>query len=110
MKKLWILLLVLVLALAACGGGGTTTETTEPAENTAAEPVAAPTEEPAAAPAEEQVEVAAEADVSNIEAIRVAVVMPSTVTDLAWSQAIYDSLLRLQEQAGGPDKFEIAYT
>jgi basic membrane protein A len=51
-----------------------------------------------------------EADVSGIEPIRIAVVMPSTITDLAWSQAIYDSLVRLQEQAGGPDNFEIAYT
>lgn len=103
MKKVWLLLLVFVLTLAACGGGGATTEVSEPSPtNTAAAP--------AAAPAEEQVEVSAEADVSGIEAIRIAVVMPSTITDLAWSQAIYDSLLRLQEQAGGADKFEIAYT
>ena len=104
MKKVWLLLLVLVLALAACGGGDTTSEVSEPEP---VEPVAEPVEEPA----EEQVEdVSAEADVADIEAIRVAVVMPSTVTDLAWSQAIYDSLLRLQEQAGGEDVFEIAFT
>ncbi len=36
--------------------------------------------------------------------------MPSTVTDLAWSQAIYDSLLRIQADAGGEDVVEIAYT
>ena len=41
-------------------------------------------------------DVAAEADVADIEQIRIAIVMPSTITDLAWSQAIYDSLLRLQ--------------
>ena len=108
MKKVWLLLLVFVLALAACGGGGTTTEVSEP--EPAEVPAEAPVEEPAEAPAEEQVEVAAEADVADIEAIRIAVVMPSTISDLAWSQAIYDSLLRLQEQAGGADKFEIAYT
>ena len=108
-KKVWLLLFALVLALvlAACGGGGTT----EVSEPTPTEPAAiAPAEEPTAAPADEQVEVAAEADVAGIEAVRVAVVMPSTITDLAWSQAIYDSLVRLQEQAGGPDNFEIAYT
>lgn len=108
MKKIWLLLLVLVLALAACGGGDTPSEVSEP------EPVdteAAPAEAPAEEPAEEQVsDVSAEADVSGVEGIRVAVVMPSTITDLAWSQAIYDSLLRLQEQAGGADNFEIAYT
>jgi basic membrane protein A len=108
MKKVWLLLLVFVLALAACGGGGTTTEVSEP--EPAEVPAEAPTAEPAEAPAEEQVEVAAEADVADIEAIRIAIVMPSTISDLAWSQAIYDSLLRLQEQAGGADKFEIAYT
>lgn len=97
MKKVWLLLLVLVLALAACGGGDTADEVAEPepADNTAVEPVE---------------DVPAEADVSDIESIRVAVVMPSTITDLAWSQAVYDSLVRLQEQAGGPDNFEIAYT
>lgn len=109
MKKVWLLLLVLVLALAACGGD-------TPSEQPDPEPVdteAAPAEEPAEEPAEteEQVaDIAAEADVSGIDSIRIAVVMPSTITDLAWSQAVYDSLLRLQEQAGGADKFEIAYT
>ena len=52
----------------------------------------------------------ADADASGIDKIRVAVVMPSTISDLAWSQAIYDSLLRIQESAGGEDVMEIAYT
>ena len=61
--------------------------------------------------AEEAVEdVSAEADVEGIESVRVAIVMPSTVTDLAWSQAIYDALVRLQEAAGGEEVFEIAFT
>jgi len=46
----------------------------------------------------------------EIENVRIAVVMPSTITDLAWSQAIYDSLLRLQAEAGGEEVMEIAYT
>jgi hypothetical protein len=29
----------------------------------------------------------------EIEPVRIALVMPSTTTDLAWSQSIYDSLL-----------------
>jgi basic membrane protein A len=108
MKKVWLLLLVFVLALVACGGD-TPAEVSEP--EPAEEPAAELVEEPAEEPAEEQVEdVSAEADVADIEAVRVAIVMPSTITDLAWSQAIYDSLLRLQEQAGGEDVFEIAYT
>ncbi|MCB9007245.1 MAG: BMP family protein [Ardenticatenaceae bacterium] len=52
----------------------------------------------------------ADEESAEIENVRIAVVMPSTITDLAWSQAIYDSLLRLQAEAGGPDVMEIAYT
>jgi basic membrane protein A len=36
--------------------------------------------------------------------------MPSATTDLAWSQSIYDALLRIQEEAGGEEVVEIAYT
>ena len=52
----------------------------------------------------------ADEESAEIENVRIAIVMPSTITDLAWSQAIYDSLLRLQAEAGGPDVMEIAYT
>ncbi|MCP5100583.1 MAG: BMP family ABC transporter substrate-binding protein, partial [Chloroflexi bacterium] len=55
-------------------------------------------------------DVSADADVSDIEAIRIAIVMPSTVTDLAWSQAIYDALVRIQTEAGGEEMVEIAFT
>ena len=109
-KKLWLLLMAFVLALAlvACGGGGDAAEPTEePAPAEVEE--AAPTEE--AAPVEEAVEdISADADTEGIESMRIAIVMPSTITDLAWSQAIYDALLRIQEEAGGPDVVEIAYT
>jgi basic membrane protein A len=44
------------------------------------------------------------------EQFKVAVVMPSSITDLAWSQSMYDGLLGLQAQLGGPDAMEIAYT
>ncbi len=55
-------------------------------------------------------DVSAEADVADVAGFRVAIVMPSTITDLAWSQSLYDALVRLQEQAGGEDNFEIAYS
>ncbi|MGB0387516.1 MAG: BMP family ABC transporter substrate-binding protein, partial [Ardenticatenaceae bacterium] len=46
----------------------------------------------------------------DIDPIRIAIVMPSATTDLAWSQSIYDALLAIQEQAGGEEVVEIAFT
>ncbi len=113
-KRTWfiILFVVLGLALAACGGSGGAPEPTEapkeePTEAPKAEPTEAPKEEPTEAPAES---VPAEGDASGIEPVRIAIVMPSATTDLAWSQAIYDALVRIQEDAGGEDVVEIAYT
>ncbi len=114
-RKFWFVALVLILALmlAACGGAATTT-TEEGGGETAVEPTEAPAEEvvveePTAEP-EAVDDVSADADTSGIESIRIAIVMPSTITDLAWSQAMYDALVRIQTEAGGPDVVEIAYT
>ena len=41
---------------------------------------------------------------------RVAVVMPSAINDLAFSQSMYDALITLQEERGGEENFEIAYS
>jgi basic membrane protein A len=41
---------------------------------------------------------------------RVAVVMPSAINDLAFSQSMYDTLKHIQEEMGGPDKFEFVYS
>ncbi|MBK8984998.1 MAG: BMP family protein [Chloroflexi bacterium] len=54
-------------------------------------------------------EMVAEFEYPEIEPVRIALVMPSTTTDLAWSQSIYDSLLLLQEHYG-EDVIEIVYT
>ena len=40
------------------------------------------------------------------ETFRVAIVMPSTITDLAWSQAIYDGLVAVQAEMGGEEAME----
>ncbi|MFN2221044.1 MAG: BMP family ABC transporter substrate-binding protein, partial [Candidatus Promineifilaceae bacterium] len=67
-------------------------------------------EEPAAEPTEAMAEeVPAEADVTGIGPVRIAIVMPSTISDLAWSQAMYDALLRIQAEAG-EGVVELAYT
>ncbi|MGD8626200.1 MAG: BMP family protein [Anaerolineae bacterium] len=41
---------------------------------------------------------------------RVAVIMPSTINDLAFSQSMYDALLKIQADMGGPDKMELVYS
>ena len=41
---------------------------------------------------------------------RVAIVMPSAINDLAFSQSMYDALVRVQKDMGGPEKFEIVYS
>jgi basic membrane protein A len=51
----------------------------------------------------------AEAPVSA-EKFRVAVVMPSAINDLAFSQSMYDALLRVQTEMGGAEKFEFVYS
>ena len=115
MKKRWILMvLMLILGLVVVSCGGSEPETADP-EPQATEAPAEEVEEAEVVeePAEEeavQEEVSAEADVADVEGIRVAIVMPSSITDLAWSQAIYDALIRLQEQAGGEENFEIAFS
>ena len=44
------------------------------------------------------------------EKFRVAIVMPSAINDLAFSQSMYDALVRVQKDMGGPEKFEIVYS
>jgi len=41
---------------------------------------------------------------------KVAVILPSTVKDLEWSQSLYEGLLKVQQEMGGPQKLEIALT
>jgi basic membrane lipoprotein Med (substrate-binding protein (PBP1-ABC) superfamily) len=82
MKKFaWLLTLILALSLvlSACGTPAATPE------------APAATEAPAA------------------EAFRVAVVMPSAINDLAFSQSMYDALLRVQEEMGA-ENFEFVYS
>lgn len=100
MKKIaWLFTLVLALSLVltACGAAVTEAPVVEPTEA----PVEA-TEAPVATEAPTEAPVA--------EPFRVAVVMPSAINDMAFSQSMYDALLRIQEEMGGPDAFEIVYS
>ncbi len=103
MKKfVWLLSLIVVasMALSACGGGtpAQPAEPAKPAETEAPAPQPAETEAPAEAPAE------------AAKPFRVAVVMPSAINDLAFSQSMYDALVRIQEEMGGPEKFDFVYS
>jgi basic membrane protein A len=108
-KQLWLtitILFALSLFLSSCGQA-TPAPAEKPAEPTKA--AAAPTEaaKPAATEAAATEEAAAPAAGSG-EVFRVAVVTPSTKNDLAFSQSMYDALVNVQTEMGGPDKFEIA--
>ena len=94
MRKLHLLIAVLVLGALILGACATATPTEAPA------PEPPPTDEPAAP----------EPTAAPAEPFRVAVVMPSATNDLAFSQSMYDALLAVQEQMGGPENFEIAYS
>jgi basic membrane protein A len=91
---LFVLLLVAALMLAGCPSA------------TPAEP-AAPTEV-AAAPAEEAA-APEEAPAPSGEPFKVAFVLPSSITDLAWGQAMYDGLKAVQAEMG-EENMEIAYS
>jgi basic membrane lipoprotein Med (substrate-binding protein (PBP1-ABC) superfamily) len=103
-NRSWIVLLalVLMLALAACGGNEAPTPTQAPA----------PVEEPAVeepAVDEPVAEEPMEDDYPDIEPVRIALVLASTTSDLAWSQSIYDSIRELQE-IYGTDTIELVFT
>ncbi|MDP3180043.1 MAG: hypothetical protein Q8M76_19175, partial [Spirochaetaceae bacterium] len=41
---------------------------------------------------------------------RIAVVMPSATTDMAFSQSMWNALLAIQQQMGGPSALELKYS
>ena len=47
---------------------------------------------------------------TSTEKFRVAIVMPSSINDLAFSQSMYDALMKVQTEMGGPEKFEVVYS
>jgi basic membrane protein A and related proteins len=86
---LFSLVVMLTLLLAACPA---------PAAPAPAAP-AAPAAGATAAPVAE-----------SADPFRIAIVMPSSNTDLAWSQSMYSALLAVQEEMGGAGALEIAYS
>ncbi len=87
-RLLTVTALILALALAACA--------------------------PAGAPAGEspagQEAATGEQETPAAEPFRIAIVMPSSTTDIAWSQAMWDALVAVQAEMGGPEALELAYS
>ncbi len=100
-----VILLVALMVVAAQCNAAPTTEAPKTEAPTQAQPAA--TEAPAVAPTQPA---ATEAAPAAEEPFRVALVLPSPVTDMAWGQSIYDSLVRLQKELGGESAMEIAYS
>jgi basic membrane protein A len=99
MKKFtWLLTLVVALSMILTACGAAAPAATEAPVVTEA-PVAA-TEAP----------VATEPPAAPAEPFRVAVIMPSAINDLAFSQSMFDALTRIQEEMGGTDAFEFVYS
>lgn len=83
-----IFALLLVVALVACA---TPTEAPKPPASSSASSAQPPTAVPA-------------------RPFRIAVIMPSAINDLAFSQSMYDALIAVQKEMGGKDKLDFVYT
>lgn len=96
LARIIALVALLTLVLGACAA-----PTPEPAQPAAQEPAAPEPTKPAAEP---------EPTAVPAKPFRVAVIMPSSITDLAFSQSMYDALVGIQTELGGPEKFEFVYS
>ncbi len=104
-----ILLVALSVTLAACAQPTPAPATEEAAPQEPAVEEAAP-EEPAAEEAAPEEAAEEPAPEEMAEPFRIAVVSPSATNDLAFSQSIYDAVMLIQEEMGGPDAVEVAFS
>ncbi len=73
-------------------------------------PTSAPTTAATKPPAATAAATTAPTTAATGKPFRVAVIMPSAINDLAFSQSMYDALVAVQKEMGGKDKFDFAYT
>jgi basic membrane lipoprotein Med (substrate-binding protein (PBP1-ABC) superfamily) len=92
-KRLLITGLLIAVLATACGTA-TPVATQAPVNTMAPADTQAPTEAPTAVP----------------EPFRIAVIMPSATTDLAFSQSMWSALVAVQTEMGGEAALELAYT
>ncbi len=102
--RLSLVAVAIAMLIAACGGAATPAPTQEPQ-------VVEVTRVVAGTPVVERVVVTATPEPAEPEkAFRVAIVMPSSIADAAFSQSMYEGLLTVQKEMGGEGKMEIAYS
>jgi len=101
-KLVFAILLVTALLATACASATPTATAQSPAPTQA--PVA--TQAPTATMAPTQ----PPAPTATAKPFRIAVIMPSATTDLAFSQSMFSALMKVQAAMGGPSALEIAYT
>ncbi|HEX2755362.1 MAG TPA: BMP family protein [Candidatus Limnocylindrales bacterium] len=92
-RKLLLVAAALPIIVAACGTPAASAPSVAPQS---ASPAAATASQSAAPPA--------------AKLFRVALLMPSSTTDLAFSQSMYQALVAMQGKAGGQANFEIKFT
>jgi basic membrane protein A len=92
-KRMIVVLVLLALFVTAC-----------------AKPTAAPTAAPVKTEAPVVTEAPTEAPTAAPEPFRIAVVMPSAITDMAFSQSMWDALVAIQAEMGGEAALEIKFS
>jgi basic membrane lipoprotein Med (substrate-binding protein (PBP1-ABC) superfamily) len=99
-KKLVFTALLIVMVLATACATATPIATQPPAPTQPPVATQAPTVAPTQPPA----------PTATSAPFRIAVIMPSATTDLAFSQSMWSALQKIQADMGGPSALEIAYT
>jgi basic membrane protein A len=104
LSRLGVLCLIVMLIAAACAPAAT------PAPQPTAEPQIIEVTRVVAGTPEVQVITATPPPAEPEKVFRVAIVMPSSITDAAFSQSMFEGLLVVQKEMGGEGKVEIAYS
>lgn len=100
-KRLFVVAMLLAILVTACASPATPAPSVPP---TTAPVVEAPTTAPVV------VEPTTAPVVEEAKPVRIAVVMPSATTDMAFSQSMWSALTAVQKEMGGEAKLELKYS